>query len=403
MIVPDVLLQSHSASLDMTFYTGNQFPDEYRLDGFAAEHGSWNRARRTGYKVIRIPMRGGKATGEYEDFLVGFRDRQGRRLGEDRRLDGRERRFTHGHRRRLGHRLARRLLGESGRGSGRSMTNRTCRAFTLIELLVVIAIIAILIALLLPAVQAAREAARRAQCVNNLKQIGLGLHNYHATIGSFPVGFLYPNRPVPSNTSPLQYRWSALAQMMPFLEQSGLSNALNFNLPLATKPAGGPSAFWPFTVENTTAMATRVAIFNCPSDGAPPPSADSGPTNYVLCTGDGSNGGDATGADGTFILGRSISIADLLDGTSQTAAASEQWLGVAGPYSLPPGSGTPSPFQRSFSRLANPPLTDSACASAPDGWPPQQRGGLVGRQLPEHALQPPPHAEFDAVRLCDLS
>ncbi len=71
-IVPDVLLQSHSASLAMTFYTGESFPSEYRLDAFAAEHGSWNRARRTGYKVIRIPMKDGKATGEYEDFLTGF-------------------------------------------------------------------------------------------------------------------------------------------------------------------------------------------------------------------------------------------------------------------------------------------------------------------------------------------
>ena len=71
-IVPDVLLQSHSASLDLVFYTGDQFPKEYRLDAFAAEHGSWNRERRTGYKVVRIPMRDGKATGEYEDFLVGF-------------------------------------------------------------------------------------------------------------------------------------------------------------------------------------------------------------------------------------------------------------------------------------------------------------------------------------------
>jgi glucose/arabinose dehydrogenase len=71
-IVPDVLVQSHSASLCMTFYTGLQFPPEYRLDAFAAEHGSWNRARRTGYKVIRVPMKDGKATGEYEDFLVGF-------------------------------------------------------------------------------------------------------------------------------------------------------------------------------------------------------------------------------------------------------------------------------------------------------------------------------------------
>ncbi len=72
MVTPDVLIQSHSASLGMIFYTGKSFPAEYALEGFAAEHGSWNRARRTGYKVIRVPMREGKATGEYEDFLTGF-------------------------------------------------------------------------------------------------------------------------------------------------------------------------------------------------------------------------------------------------------------------------------------------------------------------------------------------
>ena len=72
VIVPDVLLQSHSASLDLAFYTGKTFPEAYRLDAFAAEHGSWNRERRTGYKVVRVPLRDGKATGEYEDFLVGF-------------------------------------------------------------------------------------------------------------------------------------------------------------------------------------------------------------------------------------------------------------------------------------------------------------------------------------------
>jgi glucose/arabinose dehydrogenase len=72
VIVPDVILQSHSASLDLAFYTGDQFPAEYKGDVFASEHGSWNRARRTGYKVIRVPLKDGKATGEYEDFLVGF-------------------------------------------------------------------------------------------------------------------------------------------------------------------------------------------------------------------------------------------------------------------------------------------------------------------------------------------
>jgi glucose/arabinose dehydrogenase len=69
---PDVLLQSHSASLQIEFYTGKMFPAEYRNDAFAAQHGSWNRARRTGYKVIRLPQKNGVPTGEYEDFMTGF-------------------------------------------------------------------------------------------------------------------------------------------------------------------------------------------------------------------------------------------------------------------------------------------------------------------------------------------
>jgi glucose/arabinose dehydrogenase len=76
-IVPDVLLQSHMASIDLTFYDGEQFPKEYHGELFASEHGSWNRARRTGYKVIRVPFKDGKATGEYEDFLVGFVTKEG--------------------------------------------------------------------------------------------------------------------------------------------------------------------------------------------------------------------------------------------------------------------------------------------------------------------------------------
>lgn len=71
-LVPDVLLQSHSASLEMVFYTGRQFPSAYAGDAFAAEHGSWNRGRRTGYKVIRVPLEHGAPTGEYEDFMTGF-------------------------------------------------------------------------------------------------------------------------------------------------------------------------------------------------------------------------------------------------------------------------------------------------------------------------------------------
>jgi len=72
VIVPDVLVEPHNASLEMTFYDGQQFPPEYRGDIFAAEHGSWNRAVRTGYEVIRVPLKNGRASGEYEDFLTGF-------------------------------------------------------------------------------------------------------------------------------------------------------------------------------------------------------------------------------------------------------------------------------------------------------------------------------------------
>jgi prepilin-type N-terminal cleavage/methylation domain-containing protein/prepilin-type processing-associated H-X9-DG protein len=250
----------------------------------------------------------------------------------------------------------------------KSASNPGRGGFTLIELLVVIAIIAVLIALLLPAVQAAREAARRIQCANNLKQIGIALHSYHAAAGSFPVGFLYPTFPAPPTTSPLQYRWSALAQMAPYMEQANVFNSLNFDYPVAYRPTGGGSPFWPFYPANATAMATRVAIFACPSDGAEAPLADSGPTNYVFCTGDGTPGGDATGANGAFVLGPAYSLANISDGSSTTTAASEQLLGIAGPYSQTTPTPVPSPTARAFARMAAGPLDDLACASAPAGW-----------------------------------
>jgi prepilin-type N-terminal cleavage/methylation domain-containing protein/prepilin-type processing-associated H-X9-DG protein len=249
--------------------------------------------------------------------------------------------------------------------AGREQARRP--GFTLIELLVVIVIIGVLIALLLPAVQAAREAARRAQCSNNLKQLGIGLHNYHGAVGSFPVGFLYPTRAVPAETSPLQYRWSALAQMAPYLEQASLYHALNFDFPLAHRPSGG-GAFWPFYPANTTAMAAHVAIFLCPSDGASPPSADSGPTNYAFCSGDGSGGGEAAGANGAFLLGPSITLAEIADGSASTVAASEQLLGIAGPYAQTTPTPVPSPLARAFARVAVGPLTEDACAASPAGW-----------------------------------
>ncbi len=141
-----------------------------------------------------------------------------------------------------------------------------CRhGFTLIELLVVIAIIAVLIALLLPAVQAAREAARRVSCVNNLKQIGLALHNYHQINDVFPPGGFpayTPTANTGNNSSP-----SAHARLLPFLEQQPLFDALNWSLPVINDPQPPGTGYAPYA--NTTVTITRLNAFLCPSDMTP--------------------------------------------------------------------------------------------------------------------------------------
>lgn len=248
------------------------------------------------------------------------------------------------------------------------------RAFTLIELLVVIAIIAVLIALLLPAVQAAREAARRAQCINNLKQLGLAMQNYHSGYNSFPVGFLYNYNPptvgILAGTPGFHYAWSIFAQMTPFLEQTNVYNAANFNWPFAQGPAGG-YAIWP---ANLTIMNTTVNLFLCPSDGFPAPAPPSGPNNYVFCTGDGvtSTGaasdptvgvGSPTGANGTFITDLPQTLASITDGSSNTVAASECLVGD--------GSSPPYPFGRLLALCSATSLTLAACRSPDEGYIPK--------------------------------
>jgi len=139
------------------------------------------------------------------------------------------------------------------------MRTRSCNdrdGFTLIELLVVIAIIAVLIALLFPAVQSAREAARRIQCTNNLKQIGLGLHNYNDAFGAFPLGGIEdPNGKWTGQATRISWR----ALMLPFLEQNPLYAAVNFTRSMDPALGGGGTMF--------TAWMTVSSVWLCPSDG----------------------------------------------------------------------------------------------------------------------------------------
>ena len=141
----------------------------------------------------------------------------------------------------------------------------TRRGFTLIELLVVIAIIAVLIALLLPAVQSAREAARRSQCVNNLKQIGLAVHNYHSQNNCLPPA---GERGWGTDINePQRQRFSMKARLLPFLEQQQVYNAINFNN--FPGPVGASDSRGMGGAQNFTGTLVKIAAFLCPSDPNP--------------------------------------------------------------------------------------------------------------------------------------
>ena len=222
------------------------------------------------------------------------------------------------------------------------MKNRKSGGFTLIELLVVIAIIAVLIALLLPAVQSAREAARRIQCVNNLKQIGLGMHNYHTAIGAFPMGSrIAPQEDVPGQQS-IWSAWSAQAMMLSYLEQAPLYNSCNFSWAvLDTSNFSGQANVAASSNYNQTVLYTNLKAFMCPSD--PNVGQKQNNNNYCASYGATTSGlynwsappsfaysletpGESTGL---FTIGKSYGLADCTDGSSNTVAYGEALVGDA--------------------------------------------------------------------------
>jgi prepilin-type N-terminal cleavage/methylation domain-containing protein/prepilin-type processing-associated H-X9-DG protein len=278
------------------------------------------------------------------------------------------------------------------------------RAFTLIELLVVIAIIAVLIALLLPAVQSAREAARRAQCTNNLKQLGLATHNYHASNNCFPSGAMWPCSVTEFMSNPPSggacWGWGVgpLVQVFNYMEQTTLYNAYNAAMGVwgSYPPStSGPTLWW----ANTTVFNTAASSFMCPSDARQLPQSSQmtvvnyggnygGPFAMGGYTGtiipDANSGWGTVDPNNLMNTATTVGIQHVTDGTSNTSL----WSEMLTPPVINPLAGTGKNFENRAYFLAN--VSDmtatpagiqqflAACRNIPAGTP--ALGSTMGYQ-----------------------
>jgi len=213
----------------------------------------------------------------------------------------------------------------------RSQTASHPAGFTLIELLVVIAIVVILIALLVPAVQQAREAARRTHCKNNLKQLGLALHNHEEKHGKYPSGVIRKIWDQQPTWSEGHWAWGVFANLLPYVEQNNLHGELHLDKPLL----GAPPTF-EILPEHRDLVNKRVGMLLCPSDSEIVLDYRYRPLNYVACLGSGvmtpkQAAGTDRNSDGIFYANSRTRPRDIKDGLSNTIAFSETTLGRGGP------------------------------------------------------------------------